>query len=161
MKTKLFLLIALFFSAFVFSQINKVYFGIPKDSLMLKIREEKNYRKFEKGDRIISNLPLINYNRGSFYENNYVIDDLVRFLNDYKKFTFKIKIFKCSEGNKEFNNSYNWHLGGNLKQILYNKSVSNFIINENDYGTCDDTLIKDKESPYYFSSGSFLEITVQ
>lgn len=163
-NSRIICLFLLHFFALSFSQrtTSNIYFGIPKDSLELKTNVYTIYRKLEKGDKIISNLPKINYNRGHFYsENNYIINDLVQFLKNNNKTTFKIKIYKCEKGNKDFSKKYIQNLSGNLKTILTNKLVTNFIIDENDIGTCDDNLLKDKENPYYYASGSFIEITVQ
>ena len=163
-NSRIICLFLLHFFALSFSQrtTSNIYFGIPKDSLELKTNIYTVYRKLEKGDKIICNLPMINYNRGNFFpENNYIIDELVRFLENNKKLIFKIKVYKCGKGNKDYNKRYIQNLSRNLKHILIEKMISNFIIDENDIGTCDDNLLKDKENPYYYSSGSFLEITVQ
>lgn len=162
-NSRIFCLFLIHFFAFSFSQRTEpiIVYGIPKTNNFEIGLPYTNF-KLQKDDKIISNLPIINYNTGRFQiQENPILDNLIHFLKINEKLNFKIKIYRCAKGNAGFVKDVNKHLSKSLKNNLENNSASNFIIDENDIGTCDDNLLKDTENPYYYASRSFLEITVQ
>jgi hypothetical protein len=153
MKKKIIFTIAFFTFQLISSQRKdiKMFFGFPN--------EETN---FISGDVIITNLPEINYNRGSFYQKGLIFDQLLTLLQSKKENVFEIKLNRCTiKGNKEYNNNSNENLALSIEHFLKINNVTNGIINKLNFKTCDGNLITNKDNDYYVSSGNHLFIQVK
>lgn len=153
MKKRIIITIALFIFQCISSQRTevKMYFGVPSEET-----------KFISGDVIITNLPEINYDRGSFYQKGLIFDQLLTLLQSKKENDFEIKLNRCViKGNKEYNKKFNENLALSIERFLKNNNVTNGIVNKLNFKTCDGNLITDKNSNYYVSAGNHLFIEVK
>lgn len=153
MRKQIIFIIALFIFQSLSSQRTevKMYFGVPSEKT-----------KFISGDVIITNLPEINYNRGSFHQKGLIFDQLLTLLQSKKENVFEIKLNRCAiRGNKEYNEKFNENLTLSIEHFLKNNNVTNGILNKLNFKTCDGNLITDKSSSNYVSAGNHLFIEVK
>lgn len=151
---KYYILLFFCFGFFSFAQrtIPTLYFGVPKDSTEVIIS----------GDKIITNLPKINYNRGTFYfKDNQILDEILLLSKKENEHLFEVKMNRCLvKGNKEYKQKHNENLINSLKRFFKNENVENLKFVENYTENCDKNLIPNKEDKLYVPSGNYLEITV-